>query len=379
MIKQAHEKILTEIYYDPKTGYIGQNKLYQKVKAIDPSITRNIVIEWIKTQDSIQTQNKNPVQTQKKYQKKIVGGHNSYQCDLTFYSKFKRQNKGYWVILTVIEMNTRKAYARPLKNKETKTVLDAFKDILKELPEDMDRIESDNGSEFINKQFQKMIDDEEIIHLTFDAENHRALGVVERFNGTLREKIGAYMNANNTVKWIDVLDDLVENYNDTEHSGIHNRKPKDLDWTDEHEIIGLALEHNKKVDDLRTKVANIEIGDIVKRKVARGAFTKGGTNAYSAKTYKVLGRDGDKYDIGLKQSIPWRNLLKVNDNQTTTEPREVDKAIRLDRSKRLLNKEDIVDGARPKTIPGTTRNKETTRVAKRTGIDKSNILTTKRR
>lgn len=29
------DSLLTQLYYDPKTGFIGATKLYQKAKAID--------------------------------------------------------------------------------------------------------------------------------------------------------------------------------------------------------------------------------------------------------------------------------------------------------------------------------------------------------
>jgi len=44
--------------------------------------------------------------------------------------------------------------------------------------------------------------------------------VVERWNPTMKEKMFKYFTANNTNKYIDVLDDFVERYNNTRHSSI---------------------------------------------------------------------------------------------------------------------------------------------------------------
>ena len=44
--------------------------------------------------------------------------------------------------------------------------------------------------------------------------------LIERFNRTIKEKIFKYFPANNTRKYVDVLDLLVEQYNNTIHSSI---------------------------------------------------------------------------------------------------------------------------------------------------------------
>ena len=42
--------------------------------------------------------------------------------------------------------------------------------------------------------------------------------MIERFNRTIKETMSKYFSANNTRKYIDVLDLLVEQYNNTIHS-----------------------------------------------------------------------------------------------------------------------------------------------------------------
>ena len=44
--------------------------------------------------------------------------------------------------------------------------------------------------------------------------------MIERFNRTIKEKMFKYFSANNTKKYIDVLDLLIEQYNNTIHSSI---------------------------------------------------------------------------------------------------------------------------------------------------------------
>ena len=44
--------------------------------------------------------------------------------------------------------------------------------------------------------------------------------MIERFNRTIKEKMFMYFSANNTQKFIDVLDLLVDQYNNAIHSSI---------------------------------------------------------------------------------------------------------------------------------------------------------------
>ena len=57
--------------------------------------------------------------------------------------------------------------------------------------------------------------------LTSVGDKHKT-GIVERFNRTLGEMIQKYRTLYNTTRYIDVLDDLVKNYNDSYHKGIES-------------------------------------------------------------------------------------------------------------------------------------------------------------
>ena len=69
------------------------------------------------------------------------------------------------------------------------------------------------GREFYNKDVQKLVE----LHST---ENEEKSFVIERFNRTIKEKMFKYFSANNTRKYVDVLEILVDQYNNTIHSSI---------------------------------------------------------------------------------------------------------------------------------------------------------------
>ena len=68
----------------------------------------------------------------------------------------------------------------------------------------------DQGREFYNKDVQKLVE----LNLQ---KNEDKSSVTERFNKTIKEKMFKYSSANNTTKYVDVLELLVDQYNNTIH------------------------------------------------------------------------------------------------------------------------------------------------------------------
>ena len=69
------------------------------------------------------------------------------------------------------------------------------------------------GREFYNKDVQKLVE-------LYSTENEEKSCVIERFNRTIKEKMFKYFSANSTRKFVDVLDLLVDQYNNAIHSSI---------------------------------------------------------------------------------------------------------------------------------------------------------------
>ena len=71
----------------------------------------------------------------------------------------------------------------------------------------------DNCREFSNKDVQKLVE-------LYSTENEEKSCVIERFNRTIKKNMFKYFSANNIRKCVDVLDLLVDQYNNTIHSSI---------------------------------------------------------------------------------------------------------------------------------------------------------------
>ena len=106
-----------------------------------------------------------------------------------------------------------------LKTKQMANVIEASKSIFNEAKPEI--ICSDAGSEFKSRPFQKLANDLGI-QLSFTTADHNRMAVVERFNQSLRSLMERYMTAyNDTTRYINVLPDLVANYNSRYHTSTH--------------------------------------------------------------------------------------------------------------------------------------------------------------
>ena len=255
--------VLQAIYYDPKhpAGYASIAKL---VKA--SGLTEKQVKAWLRAQPTY-TLHTMARQTYPTRHYVVHDIDEQWQADLADVSLLAERNKGYHFILTVIDIFSRYAWARPLKSKHGKEVAAAFKDIFAEgrIPK---RIQTDQGKEFENRHVRTLFDQHGIE--LFSVKSAYKAALVERFNRTLKHRLWRYFTSKFTSKWTDVLQDAVHAYNHSVHRMI-GRKPAEVDAS--------------VVDELRDKMQqrtkpprgknDIKIGDKVRISKVKSVFAKG--------------------------------------------------------------------------------------------------------
>ena len=207
-------ELLNKLYYKDLI-MSGSNELYKKAKEVHPKITMKFVKEWLSNQQSAQMNNK-PV---KKNELKPIYAEQpySFQIDLTFFPRYKKQNSEYYVLFTAININTRFGYAYYAKDKEMTTILKFIKDMEKKT--EINVIETDKGSEFNNSEFKKFCEENNIILDLIKSDSNK-LGIINRWHRTIKEKLVKYFDSFDTVRWIDIIDKIVYKYNHTKNRGI---------------------------------------------------------------------------------------------------------------------------------------------------------------
>lgn len=278
---EQKDKILSDIYYDPSTGLSSAAKLHYRVKG--QGITLKYVKEWIAKQELNQVFGK-----KEKIYNAIIGSNHDYQIDLTFYNKFKKLNRGYDTIMCVINITSRFAYAEPMKGKTQAEVNRAFDIIYKKIKK-IDNITSDNEASFKNV----IKSHPEITHWLVEPEDKNKVGIVERFNRTIRDMITKYLKLHKTKTWVDVLPQLMENYNSNIHSTI-KIAPVDFTPADGDDI---RLEAMKRGADAMIETNDFMIGDQVRALRKKQTFDKG-TEKWSSTIYTI--HDTDKLSFFLQ-------------------------------------------------------------------------------
>ena len=120
-----------------------------------------------------------------------------------------------------------------LKDKTADSLLKAFQNILKQSDRQPKKIHTDRGSEFINRKLQSFLKEKGIgFYHTF---NDTKASIVERFNRTLKQRMYRYFTLKGTWKYIDVLQDFVDSYNNSYHRSI-KRTPDSVNSKNEDQV-----------------------------------------------------------------------------------------------------------------------------------------------
>lgn len=303
------DALLQKLYYDPETGFQGLDKLYKKAKLIDSSITKKKVKEWLDQQETQQ------ITSQQKKTKRVYSSiispaiRNNFQLDIMYLPNSKSNRFSY--LLTCIDVYSRKAFVFPMRNKNADTALDAFQKIMR-LSGKPKNINLDAGGEFDNQIFKNFCETNKITLWISNPEAENKNAIIERFHRTLRGILLKYEVARKR-PYIDDLNSLVNNYNNTYHKTI-KATPNQV-WNGE--------EPNKQ--NVNYVVYDFSLGDRVRHQVKQEAFTKASSSVkYSKEVYTISNIVGNAYYLTnksgheLKKPFRGHELTKAVGEDTTS-------------------------------------------------------------
>ena len=218
---------------------------------------------------------------------------NVWGVDLAEMQSLSRKNKGIKYLLCAIDLYSKYAFVIPLKNKKGISIVNAFNKIIKQSNRKPNKIWVDQGGEFYNNVFEKWLSDNHInMYSTY---NEGKSVVAERLIRTLKNKLYKHMTATAKNVYYDVLDDVVNKYNNTKHSTI---KMNPIDVGDNNKRVYID-EHNEK--DSRFKV-----GDRARISKFKNIFAKVYTPNWSSEIFVV-----DK----INDTVPYTYNLKDLNNE----------------------------------------------------------------
>ena len=195
---------------------------------------------------------------------------NIWGVDLADTRLLSKQNEGIAYLLCAIDSFSMYAFVVPLKGKKGISIVNALNKIIKQSNRKPNKIWVDQRGEFYNHIFKRWLSNNDIImYSTF---NEGKSVEAERFIRALKNKLYKHMTAINKNVYYDVLDDIVNEYNNT-----IKMKPKDV------------KDDNNKVyiDEYNKKGARHNVGDRVRISKFKNIFARGYTPNWSREIFII--------------------------------------------------------------------------------------------
>lgn len=184
--------------------------------------------------------------------------------------------------LTVIDTFSKMAYVRPLKTKTGLEVTQALKSVLNSIDRPVKNLQVDMGKEFYNGEMTRLLEKYKVHrYSTFSA---KKAAIVERFNRTLKRKIYQQFSLRGNYKWVDIIQQLVDEYNGTRHRTI-KMAPNDVCSENEQSLLDTVYNYKKIV-----RVAEnikFKMGDHVRLSKYKNVFEKGYLPSWTTEIFVV--------------------------------------------------------------------------------------------
>ena len=206
----------------------------------------------------------------------------TWGSDLKDVSSIAEYNNCNNFILVVIDLFSKYAYTRMIKDKSNDSIIKAFKSIFREAKTSPAYLWTDHGREYYGKSFVKFLKEHNVrLYSTF---SHIKSSMAERLIRTLFDSLQRYMTAKNTLKIQDKLQEFTNAYNSSFHQTM-KRAPRDV--TDENATEIWFDVYSKKYKTEPDDTAKLKLGDIVRISREKALFEKSSTANWSHELFKV--------------------------------------------------------------------------------------------
>jgi len=203
-------------------------------------------------------------------------------ADLAFYTSpdYVHANNGFKYILVFIDVFTKMCFVEPMKDKNGLTTLIALEKIIKRLPDTPNQLVTDDGTEFYNRHVQSLFNEYGVRHYSIRGPHKAA--VAERMIQTIRGRLEKYFWQNHTKRYIDVLQQIVDNYNKTPHRSI-GMAPIDVNLKNRSSVFRKMYPNYS--DQYQPRLS---VGDIVRITKTKTIFEKGYKRNWSIELYTII-------------------------------------------------------------------------------------------
>jgi hypothetical protein len=277
-------KKLSKLYYDISRpeGFSSAQKL-----SAASGVKLNDVKKWLSSQDAY-TQHK-PVRRKFTRNRYLVSKIKQfYEADLADMKNIKSENNGFKYILCVIDIFSKKAWGVALRDKKCATVAKALKTIFSRAGSPK-YFRSDRGREFIGPEVRKILKNNSITQILTNNEDIKC-AVVERFLRTIKERIYRYFTHYGKKKYIHILQDVFNSYNNSRHSAI-GLAPNAVNENNVEEVYNYLYSGKGRYQKLdfkeNARESALKVDDCVKLATAKHKLDKGYHPNWSYEVFKI--------------------------------------------------------------------------------------------
>ena len=202
------------------------------------------------------------------------------QSDLIDMQKLSASNSGYNFILVFIDCFSKKLWTEPLKNKTGIETASALRNIFQRITFPVQSIIIDEGLEYKNQHVMSLFREFNIHH--YHIRTKLKASSAERVNRTLKGIIWKHFTETNRKRWIDILQDLTANYNNTYHSTI-KMTPNQVTWENREKVFKTMF---PKIESVVT--CRLNKGDKVRIALNKEIFEKKYTPNWSKDIFTIV-------------------------------------------------------------------------------------------
>lgn len=278
------DKELADIYFNLKDsgGFSGVSALYRSAKEKGLAVSLNTVREYLKGVDTYTTHK--PARIRSIRNRTITFGIKyQFQSDLISVQNISKYNRGYNYLVGVIDIFSKMAYVEAVKDKRGVTVAGALRKIFSRSGNCV-VFQSDLGSEFISRAVQSELKSRGIKFFATNSSVKSA--IIERWNRTIQARLYRYFTYKNTLKYIDVIQDLVMAYNNSYHRSI---KCKPIEVT-RGKTKQVWMNLYGDLSPAGPAKYDFEVGDIVRISKSKGIFEPGYLANWSEELFRIQKR-----------------------------------------------------------------------------------------
>lgn len=215
------------------------------------------------------------------------GLNDTFQADLIEMIPWAKQNRNHRYILMVIDVFSKRAWAKALKNKTGSEVSKAMATIFGENSKYIPRnLHTDDGKEFFNAQFQQLMKKHGINH--YSTYTTKKASIVERLNRTVMNRLWPLLNLQGSHKWLGHLQPILDSYNRTKHRTIKMR-PIDVNKKNESTLLRTVYRTNQTLNvENDNKKSKFKVNDYVRISKHKSLFEKGYTPNWSMEIFRIV-------------------------------------------------------------------------------------------